>query len=81
MFEAGLNLVINTDDPALFRTDLNREYLLVARHMGCTPKQLAEVALNGLRASWLDDTTKRAWIAEWSAEIDRLLTAAPSRPL
>jgi adenosine deaminase len=81
MFEAGLNLVINTDDPALFRTDLNREYLLVARHMGCTPKQLAEVALNGLRASWLDDTTKHGWIAEWSAEIDRLLTDAASRPL
>jgi adenosine deaminase len=80
MFEAGLNLVINTDDPALFRTDLNREYLLVARHMGCSPKQLAEVALNGLRASWLDDTTKRAWIAEWSAEIGRLLPAAASRP-
>jgi adenosine deaminase len=76
MLDAGLNLVINTDDPALFRTDLNREYLLVARHMGCTARQLADMALNGLRGSWLDDTTKRAWIAEWSAEIDRLLPAA-----
>jgi len=80
MFDAGLNLVINTDDPALFRTDLNREYLLVARHMGWTPQQLAGVALNGLCASWLDDTTKRVWISEWSAEINRLLPPA-SRPL
>ena len=78
MLDAGLNLVINTDDPALFRTDLNREYLLVARHMGCTPEQLAGVALNGLRASWLDDTTKRAWISEWSTEINRLLRAGAS---
>ena len=75
MFNHGLNLVINTDDPALFRTDLNNEYLLVARHMGCTPQQLSEIALNGLRASWLDETTKRAWIADWRAEIDRNLPA------
>jgi len=73
MFKAGLNIVINTDDPALFRTDLNTEYLLVARHLGCTPQQLAEMSLNGLRASWLDEVTKRAWIAEWGAEIDRLV--------
>jgi adenosine deaminase len=46
--------------------------MLVAQHMGCTPQQLGEVALNGLRASWLDDTTKRTWIAEWSADIDQL---------
>jgi adenosine deaminase len=73
MFKAGLNIVINTDDPALFRTDLNTEYLLVARHLGCTPRQLAEMSLNGLRASWLDDVTKRSWIAAWSAEIDGLI--------
>jgi adenosine deaminase len=72
MVDAGLNVVINTDDPALFPTGLNNEYLLVAQHMDCTPQQLGEVALNGLRPSWLDDTTKRIWIAEWSTEIDRL---------
>jgi adenosine deaminase len=76
MLNAGLNVVINTDDPALFHTDLNNEYSLVARKIGCTPRQLAEISLNGLRASWLDDTTKRSWITEWSAEIDRLLPAS-----
>jgi adenosine deaminase len=70
--DAGLNIVINTDDPALFRTELNHEYLLVARHMGLTAQQLGEVALNGLRASWLDDATKRSWIADWRAEIEPL---------
>ena len=76
MLGGGLNLVINTDDPALFRTDLVTEYSLVARHLGCTPRQLGEVALNGLRASWLDDMTKRSRIAEWGGEIDRLVAAA-----
>jgi len=73
MSEAGLQLVINTDDPALFRTDLAREYTLASQKLGFTPKQLGEIALNGLRGSWLDEGTKRRWISEWSSEIDRLL--------
>jgi adenosine deaminase len=73
MLEAGLNVVINTDDPALFHTSLNNEYLLAARKLGCTPSQLKEISLNGLRASWLDESTKRAWIAEWSGEIDLII--------
>jgi adenosine deaminase len=76
MLSSGLNVVINTDDPALFRTDLATEYLLAAQHLGCTPRQLGDIALNGLRASWLDDAKKRTWIAEWGAEIDRMLAPA-----
>ena len=75
MSEAGLRLAINTDDPALFRTDLANEYLRAARELGFTPKQLAEIALNGLRGSWMDESTKRQWIAEWNAEIARLLAS------
>jgi adenosine deaminase len=79
MRDAGLHLVLNTDDPALFRTDLANEYLLAATHLGFTPRQLGDVALNGLRASWLDDTTKRSWIAEWGAEIDGMLARDSER--
>ena len=76
MLNSGLNVVINTDDPALFRTDLANEYSLAAGRLGCTPKQLGDIALNGVRASWLDDVTKRSWIAEWGREIERLLATA-----
>jgi adenosine deaminase len=79
MSGAGLQLVINTDDPALFRTDLAREYLLGAEKLGFSPRQLGEIALNGLRGSWLDDATKRQWISEWSSEINLLLANAAGR--
>ena len=77
MVGAGLNIVINTDDPALFRTDLANEYALVARNFDLSPEQLKEISLNGLRASWLDEAIKRTWIAEWSAQIDHLLATHP----
>jgi adenosine deaminase len=73
MSAAGLQLVINTDDPALFRTDLAKEYLLASRKLGFAPRQLGEIALNSLRGSWLDEVTKRRWSSEWSSEINRLL--------
>ena len=73
MIGAGLNVVINTDDPGLFRTDMDTEYLLVSEKMGISPAKLAEIALNGIRASWLDDSTKARMTADWQAEIAPLL--------
>jgi adenosine deaminase len=80
MSAAGLQLVINTDDPALFRTDLAKEYQLASQKLGFSPKQLGAIALNGLRGSWLDEVTKRRWISDWSSEIDRLLANSAGLP-
>jgi adenosine deaminase len=75
MIAAGLNVVLNTDDPGLFRTDLDTDYLIVAEKMGVGRATLAEVALNGVRASWLDDGAKASMLADWKAEIEPLLAA------
>ena len=73
MIGAGLNVVLNTDDPGLFRTDLDNEYLIVSQKMGVPPAKLAEIAFNGIRASWLDEETKARMTQEWRAEIAPLL--------
>ena len=73
MIGAGLNVVLNTDDPGLFRTDLDNEYLIVSQKMGVPPAKLAEIALNGIRASWLDEGAKARMTQEWRAEIAPLL--------
>ncbi len=75
MAEAGLNVVINTDDPGLFRTDLDNDYWLVGHRMGVAPAMLAEIALNGVRASWLDAASKTGMLKDWEAEIAPLLSA------
>jgi adenosine deaminase len=76
MIGAGLNVVLNTDDPGLFRTDLDNEYLIVSQKMGVAPAKLAEIALNGIRASWLDEGTKARMTQEWRAEIAPLLAGS-----
>lgn len=73
MIEAGLNVTIHSDDPPMFGTTLDREYALIARNFALPPEALGRIALAGLEATWLDPDTKRNWMADWSAEIDRLV--------
>ena len=75
MAAAGLKLMVNSDDPAMFVSDLGDEYVRLHREMGLSLDTLQEMALNGIDAAWIDDATKAAWRADWSAEIDTLFAS------
>jgi aminodeoxyfutalosine deaminase len=49
LFDAGVPIVLNTDDPALFGCTLEGEYELAAREFGFTDAELAAVAANGFQ--------------------------------
>ena len=73
MIAAGLAVTLNTDDPGLFRTDLDNEFLIVAEKMKLPPATLAELTLNSVRISWMDESAKAATLTDWQAEIRPLL--------
>lgn len=75
MSEGGLKLTVNSDDPGMFVSDLGNEYVRLHREMGLSLDTLAEMALNGIDAAWIDDATKATLRADWSAEIETLLAA------
>lgn len=52
-FDHGLMITLNTDDPAMFRTSLNREYQLAQSNFGFTEEHLRELARNSFEASFL----------------------------
>jgi len=62
-FDAGLLVTLNSDDPAFFGSDLANEYLLAHAEQGFTRGELQNLAANSFRASFLDDVTKRSWLA------------------
>jgi aminodeoxyfutalosine deaminase len=70
MLEAGLLVTLNSDDPPMFGTTLANEYHVAARDLGLSPAQLAGLAANGVRASFLDTAAKDALLAEITAVLD-----------
>jgi adenosine deaminase len=52
MIDAGLRVTVNTDDPGLFGTTLNREYALISEAFGLSDSTLAQIAANGLSHGW-----------------------------
>jgi adenosine deaminase/aminodeoxyfutalosine deaminase len=49
LYDAGVPIIINTDDPAMFGCTLTGEYQLAARALGFSQPELREIAENGFR--------------------------------
>lgn len=58
LLDAGVTVTLNTDDPGMFGTDLNREYRLCHEVFGLGRAELAELARNAARAAFCSDETR-----------------------
>jgi adenosine deaminase/aminodeoxyfutalosine deaminase len=61
-FDQGLMITLNSDDPALFGSNLIGEYALAHDAFDFTEEHLREVAANSFEASFLPPVTKVAWL-------------------
>jgi adenosine deaminase len=75
LLAAGVPVTLATDDPGMFHTDLNNEYLLCHDQFGLGPKDLAELARAGTRAAFCSESTRHALLAE----IDQLIDSGSVR--
>ncbi len=70
---AGVVVTINSDDPPMFATTLNREYEVAAAMLGLDERGVADLARAAVVASFLDELGKRTLLAE----IDDYVSSAP----
>ncbi|GAA4607617.1 adenosine deaminase/aminodeoxyfutalosine deaminase [Actinoplanes octamycinicus] len=61
---AGVPVTVNSDDPPMFSTTLNREYQVAADLLDLDEQGLAELARQAVRYSFLDAAGKAAVLAE-----------------
>ncbi|SDR68715.1 aminodeoxyfutalosine deaminase [Friedmanniella luteola] len=64
---AGVRVTVNTDDPPMFGTDLDREYAIAADLLGLDEAGVADLALAAVDGSFAPDATRAALRAEISA--------------
>lgn len=70
--DAGVVVTVNSDDPPMFGTTLNREYEIAADLLGLDQGGIAELAKTAVGASFADDAYKDGL----RAEIDAYLAAS-----
>lgn len=72
MGEAGLNIVLGTDDPTMFATTIGHGWRVVFNHAGWGVVEARKLSLAGVDASWLPASRKAALRAEFAAALDAL---------
>ena len=73
LIDSGVTVTINSDDPPMFGTTLDNEYLVAARLLDAGPAELAALAKAAAHASFLPEPDKSRLVAE----IDAYLAAVP----
>jgi aminodeoxyfutalosine deaminase len=83
MVKAGLMVTINSDDPPMFATDLNREYAIAANLLGLDLAGISALAQNSVRASFAPPDVRNrllneidSYTRQWS---DAAVDSGPSR--
>ncbi|MEN3283351.1 MAG: hypothetical protein V7607_4491 [Solirubrobacteraceae bacterium] len=71
MYEIGLRLSVNTDDPAIIGTDLSTEYAIAAELMGLQPADMLRLSREAIADCWLDDGAKAALTDRFDVAAER----------
>jgi aminodeoxyfutalosine deaminase len=65
--DAGVTVTVNSDDPPMFGTSLNREYEIAADLLGLDEAGVADLARTAVRASFAEESVKTTLLAEIDA--------------
>jgi adenosine deaminase len=72
LWDQGLYVTVNSDDPPMFETDLVAEYGVLAAHLSFSTRELEQLSLNALQASFLPEARKRELQSSFLSEFRRL---------
>lgn len=71
-FDQGLMLTINTDNPTVSGTSIQREYSVLAERFGFGREEVAALVMNGVQASFLEKEAKQKLAGQFRARFREL---------
>jgi adenosine deaminase len=57
-FDRGLLVTVNSDDPSLFHTDMNNEFIQLYKNLNFSLEELFQLTLNAVHTAFIDVTRK-----------------------
>ncbi|MFJ5306925.1 adenosine deaminase [Streptomyces sp. NPDC088350] len=76
MLRGGVWIVPGTDDKSMVHTDIGTEYGIIADWYGLSAGDVVQASLDGISATWLDESDKDVLRREFQIEINRLTSRA-----
>ncbi|MFW9809714.1 MAG: adenosine deaminase [Candidatus Thorarchaeota archaeon] len=78
-FDKGLLVTVNSDDPSLFHTDLNNEYIQIHKHLAFSIQELHQLSFNGIKTSFITENKKMELREAFSEEYSRIVSQIESK--
>ncbi len=66
LFDAGLKVVLGSDDPTFFNTSIGKEYEIARRYFSFTDAELLQVTRNAIEEAFVDEATRTMLLADIS---------------
>ena len=70
-YDQGISISVNSDDPTMFGTDMNNEYMVLHEVHDFTVAELFEISLNSIRTSFLPEEKKRKQRIEFQGRYEK----------
>jgi len=71
--ENGIRVTVNSDDPPMFGTDMNNEYLTLHRGLDFTPEELFKISLDAVDSAFLPEKERRRLRGEFIKTYERIM--------
>jgi adenosine deaminase/aminodeoxyfutalosine deaminase len=81
-FRRGLTCTVNSDDPAMFGSNVLQEYILLHDRLGFKIDEIAKLAATSFQSSFLDSEMKAHYVElvdSWSRDLELLREPANTK--
>ncbi len=72
LYDAGVKVTINSDDPPMFHTDVVNDYVQVADTFDLTADDVEKLARNSFEAAFMDDANRGSYLQRFGTQVTQL---------
>ena len=73
-FDSGVSISVNSDDPTMFGTDMNNEYMTLHNVHGFTVAELYDISVNSLKTSFLPEDRIEKHLKDFQKRYEKIVS-------